>query len=165
VTECASARPTFILQINDSGVVYKGVPLDGTFGNYDDGDGPMVGFNGDPESDALILSLSETGELEIVFLGAVAFTQSPPGLAKHILFSPPPLTFGVPVTCSVVGGALSCQNDGCDVSHIDPCDSGVNILQICPAAAITNDLWIGAIVGNGCFRATFNVIPVCIPKP
>jgi hypothetical protein len=155
--------PTFILQITDSGVVYKGIPLDGTYGNYDDGDGPLVGFNGDPESDAVVLSLTaETdGYLEIDFLGVVGNTNGPAGRANLISFESPPIEDALPVICSVVQGTLSCTNNGCNPNGNNGCQYNANLLQICPSAAVTNDLWIGAEIGEGCDSATFNVIPVC----
>jgi len=156
--------PTFILQITGSGVVYNGKALDGTYGNYDDGDGPLVGFNGDPESDAVVLSLTAAGNLEIDFLGVVGDTNGPAGRPKHITFESPPIKYAVPVICSVVNRKLSCTNDGCDPNGNNGCQYGVKILQICPPYAVTNDLWIGAEIGVGCASATFNVIPVCTPR-
>jgi hypothetical protein len=167
VTQCANPLPTFILQITDSGVVYNGVALDSTYGNYDNGDGPLVGFNGDPESDAVVLSLTaesdvtSAGNLEIDFLGVVGNTNGPAGRPNLISFESPPIENAVPVICSVVNGTLSCTNDGCNPNGSNGCQYGVNILQICPHYAVTNDLWIGAEIGDGCASATFNVIPVC----
>jgi len=160
VTICANPLPTFILQITDSGVVYKGIPLDGTYGNYDDDDGPLVGFNGDPESDAVVLSLTSAGNLEIAYFGVLGNTNGPAGKANLISFGNPP--DGLPVICSVVHGTLSCTNNGCFPNTVDGCQENANILQICPSAAITNDLWIGAEIGEDCDSATFNVIPVCL---
>lgn len=162
MTECAKSLPTFILKISKSGTIINGKHIDGTYGQLNTGDGPLVGFNGSPRSKAVVLSLNSAGNLIIDELGVIANTNGPLSKPKLLLFDQPSeTTTGVLVVCSVAGGLLACTNDGCDPNGNNGCQTGVNILQICPEAAITNDLWIGAEVGSGCVRATFNVIRVC----
>jgi hypothetical protein len=168
VTECANALPTFILQIENSGVSIHGEPIDGTYGNFDDDDGPIIGFNGEPESDAVVLSLNSLGYLTLSSpgdagtAGYVGYYNGEPGYPALIHFVPENqvLSNGNPVVCTVtVQGTLSCTANGCYTET--GCQNNIGTLQICPEAAITNDLWIGAIVGSGCLSPTFNVIDVC----
>ena len=163
VTECEYPLPTFILKVTHSRIVINGKSIDGTYGQLDDGDGPLIGFNGSPRSQAVVLSLNAAGNLFIDELMVAAGTNGPPGQAKLIHFDTPPVQYDVLVLCSVGGGVLKCTNDGCDPNGNNGCQYGVNILQLCPPLATTNDLWIGAEVNAPCVSATFNVIPVCTP--
>ena len=152
VTECASPFPTFVLQLEDSGIVLHGVPLDGTYAQFDDGDGPLIGFNGSPRSQAIILSLNAAGNLVMdqnALIGATDYGQS----MELLHFNDVADAYATenPAVCSVSGGKLTCST------------GAPKILMLCPGFAVTNDLFIGVSLEPApCVSPTFKVVPVCV---
>lgn len=175
LTQCADPLPTFVLQIEHSGVVINGVPIDGTFGQLDGGDGPIIGFNGAPESQAVILSLNARGNLLMDQIGIIGYTDVGQQLELMHFDTPANLAMSgsdaIASVCSVAGGVLKCADDGCQIDYRGEisCQSGDSVLQICPGCGATNDLWIGQRVGGPvctavvCVAPTFKVVPVCTP--
>ena len=60
---------------------------------------------------------------------------------------------GTAAVCSVAGGVLKCTSA-----------PGVNVLQLCPGFAVTNDVWLEKGVHEGCVAPTFKVVPACTPS-
>jgi len=56
---------------------------------------------------------------------------------------------GTLLVCSTAGGMLGCA--------VGPSD----ILQLCPGEAITDDVFLGNVVGASCVAPTFNVVMLC----
>ena len=149
VTVNLSPRPTFVLQLENSGIVVDGVALDGTHGQTDDGDGIILGFNGSPRSDAAVLEINEFGNLlfrDISYVGV----QDPGQAFELIHFQPAsdPIDDVLLVHCSIVGVALKCGT------------GFNNILQLCPGFAVTDDVFLGSYLHDGCVSPTFKVVPV-----
>ena len=57
------AQTLFFLKLTNSGIVLNGVSLDGIYVNIDTGDGDIIGFNDDPESEAAYFSLNANNNL------------------------------------------------------------------------------------------------------
>ena len=161
VTECGSPQPTFYLKLANSNITLHGTKLDGTYANIDTGDGALIGFNGDPESEAAYFSLNAQNNL---VMDQEEFNHDPnekyiaytdAGQSFELLHFDTPYavyTRGVPTICSIAGGVLKCSNSG----------GSSNILQLCPGAAVTDDLFLGNVVENGCVVPTLEVVPVCV---
>ena len=148
---CASPLPTFVLQLEKSGIVLNGIKLDGTYANLDNGDGDLIGFNGDNRTEAVVLSLNTQGNLMIDKLKYIGYTD--PGQQMELMH------FGTvaevhssedPAVCSVATGQLKCQTG-----------YGINVLQLCPGAGATDDVYVGASLKSGCVSPKFVVVPVC----
>lgn len=152
ITECASPFPTFVLQLENSGIVLNGIALDGTYAEYDDGDGPLIGFNGSPRSEAIILSLNAAGNLVMDQNGLIAYTDY--GQSMELLhFEDVADAYATanPADCSVSGGQLTCST------------GAPKILMLCPGFAVTNDVFIGVSLEPApCVSPTFKVVPVCV---
>ena len=152
VTECASPFPTFVLQLENSGIVLNGIHLDGTYGQFDDGDGPILGFNGSPRSQAIVLSLNAAGNLVMDQNGLIAYSDY--GQSMEILhFTDPADAYATsnPAVCSVAGDQLKCST------------GAPKILMLCPGEAVTNDVFIGVSLEPApCVSPTFKVVPVCV---
>ncbi|MCJ1308022.1 hypothetical protein MMC25_001672 [Agyrium rufum] len=143
--------PTFVLLLENSGIVLNGVPLDGTYANFDDGDGPIIGFNGEPKSSAVPLSITPEGYLKINALNIIGvyYTGEVPFELLHFESSSTAAYEGdTPLICSVLTGALTCTILGAPT-----------ILQLCPGAAVTDDLFFGPAVKSGCVAPTLVVVP------
>ena len=161
ITECADPEPTFFLKLARSGLVLNGVKLDGTYANIDNGDGYLIGFNGDSKSKAAYFSLNAQNNLVMdqeEFNNdpnekLIAYTDA--GQSFELLHFDTPYavyTTDVPATCSIAGGGLKCSNSG----------GSSNLMQLCPGAAVTDDLFLGNVVENGCVVPTLEVVPVCV---
>ena len=152
VTECASPFPTFVLQLENSGIVLNGIPLDGTYAQFDNGDGPIIGFNGSPRSQAILLSLNAAGNLVMDQNGLIAATDY--GQSMELLhFNDVADAYATenPAVCSVSGGQLQCST------------GAPKILMLCPGFGATNDLFIGVSLEPApCVSPTFKVVPVCV---
>ncbi|CAD6571349.1 MAG: hypothetical protein ASARMPRED_004475 [Alectoria sarmentosa] len=144
--------PTFVLQLENSGIVLNGIALDGTYAEYDDGDGPLIGFNGSPRSQAIILSLNAAGNLVMDQNGLIAAIDY--GQSMELLhFNDVADAYATedPAVCSVSGGQLICST------------GAPKILMLCPGFAVTNDLFIGVSLEPApCVSPTFKVVPVCV---
>lgn len=152
VTECAKPLPTFVLQLENSGIVLNGVPLDGTYAQFDDGDGPIIGFNGSPRSQAIILSLNAAGNLVMDQNGLIAATDYGQSMELlHFNDVADATATENPAVCSVAGGQLKCST------------GAPKILMLCPGFAVTNDVFIGVSLEPApCVSPTFKVVPVCV---
>lgn len=130
----------------------NGIALDGTYANFDDGDGPLIGFNGDPSSEAIILSLNAAGNLVMDQNGLIAYSDE--GQSMELLhFEDVADAYATadPAVCSVAGGDLTCST------------GAPKILMLCPGEAVTNDLFIGVSLEPApCVSPTFKVVPVCV---
>ena len=134
----------------NSGLVYKGIPLDSTFATIDNGDGELVGFNRDAGANAGYFTLNAAGNIVMLMNGYIGY-QNPAQTSELLHFSPPVtvVTFGkVLAVCSIVGGALECATDG------------NTIFVLCPGAAVTDDLYLVSIVQSGCTAVTIDAITV-----
>ena len=152
VTQCASSLPTFILQLENSGIVLKGKALDGTYDNLDTGDGELIGFNGASEANALVLSLNAAGNLIIDSTGEIGYmNEAPEDDPPLLMFEAPNNIISTPATFYIAGGVLMPYGLG-------------KTLQLCPGRAVTNDLFLGSGVATGCVNPTLRVINVCVPK-
>lgn len=143
------------MQVISPNLTFNGVPLNGTYGNLDTGDGDLIGFNGDTDkSTAVVLSLNGAGNLIIQSNGLLA--EKDPAQAFELIHFD--TAAGVKANgesllkCSVATGQLLCTS------------SGSSIIQLCPGLAVTDDLFIGNSVHDGCVVPKLNVIPVCSPK-
>jgi hypothetical protein len=121
VTECANALPNFIIQIKNSNVVINGVDIDGIYGAYDDGDSPLLGFNGDPITDAVVVSLASNGHLTLSSpgddggAGDISCFRGPPNVPALILFAAAgqESIYGNSLVCQISNGILTCNGEGC----------------------------------------------------
>ena len=145
-----SPTPTFLLRLVNSGLVYNGVPLDGTFGTTDDGDGELVGFNGDAGANAAYFTLNAAGNLVMLVNGYIGYQDL--GQTFELLHFNPPATVvasaEVPAVCSIVGGALKCATDG------------NSIFALCPGFAVTDDLFLVSVLEEGCTAVTIDAIMI-----
>ena len=152
LTECANPFPTFILQLENSGIVVDGKALDGTYAQFDDGDGPLIGFNGSPRSEAIVLSLNAPGNLVMAQNGLIAVSDY--GQSMELLhFNDVADAYATedPATCSVAGARLTCST------------GAPKILMLCPGEAVTNDLFIGmSFQAPPCVAPTLKVVSVCV---
>ena len=152
VTECANPFPTFVLQLENSGIVLNGKALDGTYAQFDNGDGPLIGFNGSPRSQAIVLSLNAQGNLVMDQNGLIAVSDY--GQSMELLhFNDVADAYATedPAVCSVSGGQLTCST------------GAPKILMLCPGEAVTNDLFIGvSFQAPPCVSPTLKVVPVCV---
>lgn len=152
ITECASPFPTFVLQLENSGIVLNGIALDGNYAQFDDGDGPVIGFNGSPRSQAIILSLNAAGNLVMDQNGLIAamdYGQSMELL--HFTDVADAHATEDPAVCSVSGGQLTCST------------GAPKILLLCPGFGATNDLFIAVSFEPApCVLPTIKVVPVCV---
>ena len=151
MTDCANALPTFILKLANSNIVLNGVALDGTYGQLDTGDGDIIGFNGSPRSEAIVLSLNAAGNLVMDQNGYIGYTDAGQQMELLHFDTLAVLTSngGIPPVCSVSSGQLKCA------------DGAINILQLCPGFAVTDDIFIGTSIKSGCVSPTFDVVPLC----
>ena len=152
VTACASPFPTFVLQLENSGIVLNGIHLDGTYGQFDDGDGPILGFNGASRSQAIILSLNAAGNLVMDQNGLIAYSDYGQSMELlHFATVAEAYQSANPAVCSVSGGQLKCST------------GAPKILMLCPGEAVTNDVFIGvSFQAAPCTSPTFKVVPVCV---
>ena len=145
-----SPAPTFLLRLVDSGIILNGVPLDGTFGTIDDGDGELIGFNGDAGADAAYFTLNAAGNLVMLVNGYIGYQDL--GQTEELLHFNLPATVvesaGVPAVCAIVGGALKCATDG------------NTVFVLCPGFAVTDDLFLVSVVQAGCTVVTIDAIMV-----
>lgn len=152
ITECASPFPTFVLQLENSGIVLNGVAIDGTYAQLDNGDGPIIGFNGSPRSQAVILSLNAAGNLVLDQNGLIAASDY--GQSMELLrFNDIADVYATedPAVCSVSGGQLTCST------------GAPKIFLLCPGFAVTNDLFIAVSLEPApCVLPTLKVVPVCV---
>ncbi|MCJ1391564.1 hypothetical protein MMC18_004428 [Xylographa bjoerkii] len=142
--------PTFLLRLVGSGLVLNGVPLDGTFGTIDDGDGELVGFNGDAGADAAYFTLNAAGNLVMLVNGFIGY-QDAGQTAELMHFNPRATVVAageVPAVCAIVGGALKCATDG------------NSVFVLCPGFAVTDDLFLVSVVQSGCTAVTIDAIVV-----
>ena len=124
----------------NSGLVYHGGPLDGTFGTLDNGDGALVGFNGDAGADAAYFTLTAAGNLVMLTNGFVAY-QDAGQVAELLHFNPLGTVLaegGVLAVCAIVGGRLGCVAGG-NAEFV-----------LCPGEAVTDDLFLVGVVEGGC---------------
>ncbi|MCJ1336122.1 hypothetical protein MMC09_001398 [Bachmanniomyces sp. S44760] len=158
VTACANPLPTFVLRLGSSVILPpgSGTNIKGTYDEIDFGDGPLIGFNGSPKDTTQDLSLDAAGHIVIQSLGLIGATAS--NQAFELLHFDTPANVAdpsqgeTPAVCSISGGVLKC--------HTSP---GQNILQLCPGAAVTNDLFIGTTLRSGCDAVILDVVPICTP--
>ena len=142
-TSHAKPLPTFILKLKKSDIVFDGTALNGTYGQLDNGDGPLVGFNGAPKSDAVVLSLNSAGNLVIDQLGIIGYQE-----LLHFESAANAYATGVPAICSVAGDTLTCK-------------AGSNtFLVLCPGEAVTDDLFLVNVVKPGLVAPRLKVIHV-----
>ena len=143
-----TATETFLLRLVNSGLVLNGVPLDGTFATIDNGDGELIGFNGDQGAYAAYFTLNAAGNLVMLVNGYIGYQDV--GQPFELLHFNPPATVvtsgEVPAVCSIVGGALKCATDG------------NTIFELCPGLAATNDLFLASVVQSGCTAVTIDAI-------
>lgn len=143
-----TATVTFLLRLVNSGLVVNNVPLDGTFGTTDNGDGELVGFNGDAGANATPFVLNAAGNLVMALNGYIGYQDV--GQPFELLHFNPPQTVltsgGVSAVCSIVDNALKCATDG------------NTIFELCPGFAVTNDLFLANSVHSGCTAVTIDAI-------
>ncbi|MCJ1421342.1 hypothetical protein MMC32_007705, partial [Xylographa parallela] len=145
-----SPAPTFLLRLVGSGLVLNGVPLDGTFATIDNGDGELVGFNGDAGADAAYFTLNAAGNLVMLANGYLGYQDL--GQTAELLHFVSPAAVVEPTevlaVCAIVGGALKCVTDG------------NSVFVLCPGFAVTDDLFLVSVVRSGCTAVTIDAIVV-----
>ena len=133
-----------------SGLVLNGVPLDGTFATIDNGDGELVGFNGDAGADAAYFTLNAAGNLVMLANGYLGYQDL--GQTAELLHFVSPAAVVEPTevlaVCAIVGGALKCVTDG------------NSVFVLCPGFAVTDDLFLVSVVRSGCTTVTIDAIVV-----
>ena len=151
-----TAFPTFLLRLVNSGLVYNGIPLDGTFGTFNDGDSELISFNGDAGADAAYFTLNAAGNLVLLMNGWIGY-QDPGQTSELLHFNPSAAvvsSFEVPAVCSIVGEILKCMTDG------------NTIFELCPGTPVpdngpgTDGLYLVSVVQSGCTAVTIDVIMV-----
>ena len=142
------ATQTFLLRLVNSGLVLNNVPLDGTFATIDNGDGELIGFNGDAGANAAYFTLNPAGNLVMLVNEYIGYQDV--GQQYELLHFNPRATVvtsgAVPAVCSIMGGVLKCATDG------------NTIFELCPGFAVTNDLFLASVVRSGCTAVTIDAI-------